>query len=92
MSPQKGNTMSQTPQGIKNPIKKDGAFHTPEDWDEMYHYIGQYSGSEKTVAAVVAGMVNNLSHKLVEDLIAGEHLRYNECRHDVLRRLTKHIK
>ena len=34
MSPQKGNTMSQTPQGIKNPIKKDGAFHTPEDWDE----------------------------------------------------------
>ena len=66
--------------------------HTPEDWDEMYHYIGQYSGSEKTVAAVVAGMVNNLSHKLVEDLIAGEHLRYKECRHDVLRRLTKHIK
>ncbi len=84
--------MSQTPQGIKNPIHFDGAYHTPEDWDEMYHYIDRYSGSEKTVAIIVAGMVNNLSYKLVEDLIRGEHLRYKECRHDVLRRLTKHIK
>ena len=82
MSPQKGNTMPQTPHGLQNPIQKALMFNTPKDWNEIHHYLEQLTGDEKTVATVVAGTVWNLAHKLVEDMIETENELFNKYNFD----------
>jgi len=78
MSPQKGHKMSQTPHGIKNPINKVPMIDSPKDWGEIHDYIERFTTEDRAFATVIAGMVWNLAHEQVEDLIETENMLYRK--------------
>ena len=79
MSPQKGNTMSQTtPHGVKNPINHIPMIDSPKDWGEIHDYIERFTTEDRAFATVIAGMVWNLAHKQVEELIKTENKLFYE--------------
>ena len=81
MSPQKGHKMSQTPHGIKNPINKVPMIDSPKDWGEIHDYIERFTtedGGVRAFVIVIAGMVWNLAHEQVEDLIETENMLYRK--------------
>lgn len=61
-------------------IKPVGFFNTPKDLDELQAYIGQFNGSERTVATTCAWMAWNLAAKLTSPHKSSETSRHN---HDV---------
>ena len=78
MSPHKGNKISQTPQGIKNPINKIPMIASTKDWGEIHDYIERFTTEDRAFATVIAGMVWNLAHEQVEDLIETENMLYKK--------------
>jgi len=50
----------------KTILKGTNMFHTPEDWDELFAYIEQFSGGERIAAMVCAHMAWNLAAKLTQ--------------------------
>ena len=64
--------MSETPHGLQNPINKLPMIHTPKDWSEIQDRIESFITEDKASATVLAGMVWNLAHEQVEDLIETE--------------------
>jgi len=49
-----------------NPLPKSQIFHTPEDWEELFGWIGQLTGAERVAATTAAMMAINLAHDLVD--------------------------
>jgi len=68
----------QTPHGLNNPINKVPMIHTPKGWAEIHDYIERFTTEDRAFATVIAGMVWNLSHELVEDLIETENRRFEK--------------
>tara|TARA_B100001057_G_scaffold465239_1_gene521186 strand:- start:3923 stop:4174 length:252 start_codon:yes stop_codon:yes gene_type:complete len=64
--------MSQTPHGVKNPINKVPMIDSPKDWGEIHDYIERFTTEDRAFATVIAGMVWNLAHEQVEELIKTE--------------------
>ena len=49
-----------------NPVKRNAMFTTPNDIEELWAYINQFSGQEKVVAITAAAMATNLAAKMVD--------------------------
>ena len=63
----------------KTILKGTNMFHTPEDWDELFAYIEQFSESGEKIAAIVcAHMAWNLAAKLTQP--EEESLTHDHCR------------
>ena len=54
---------------MKNPIEKSNMFATPDSVESMTQYIQALSGSERTLAYIIAAMTMNLASKLVDEAI-----------------------
>lgn len=52
-----------------NPIGIQSFFHTPATMKELEDYLDTYSGSDKVIACVAAGMAMNLCSKVVDDAV-----------------------
>jgi hypothetical protein len=47
-------------------------FATPEDMEALMQYCERFTGQERVIAFVAAGMALNLAHKMVEEAMKGE--------------------
>jgi len=56
----------------KNPLHHNGMFATPDDMEALMQYCERFTGGERVVAFVAAGMALNLAHKYVEQALKGE--------------------
>ena len=54
---------------VNNPIPKSKLFVTPQDEQDLFNRIEQFTGAEKALAFQVAMMTFNLCNRLVEDKI-----------------------
>jgi hypothetical protein len=59
---------------VSNPIPKSKLFVTPEDENDLFARLEQFSGAEKALAFQVAMMTFNLCNKLVEDKILSKEI------------------
>lgn len=62
----------ETTRRLENPINKILMIDSPKDWKEVHDYIETFSGEDKAVATVIAGMVWNLAHQQVENFIEAQ--------------------
>jgi hypothetical protein len=51
---------------MNNPIPHTGLWHTPENLNELYAMVEQYTGEQKSLAIHVMMLTLNTAHKLVE--------------------------
>jgi hypothetical protein len=56
----------------ENPIGHNGMFATPMNMDALMDYCERFTGQERVIAFVTAGMALNLAHKMVEEAMKGE--------------------
>jgi hypothetical protein len=54
---------------VKNPIPRSGLWVTPENFDELYAMVEQYTGEQKALALHVMMLTLNTCNKSVEDNI-----------------------
>jgi len=54
---------------VNNPIPKSKLFVTPQDEQDLYNRLEQFTGRDKAIAFQVAMMTFNLCNQLVEDKI-----------------------
>lgn len=54
---------------VKNPIPKSGLWVTPENFDELYDMVDQYTGEQKALAMHVMMLTLNTCNKAVNDEI-----------------------
>jgi len=52
---------------MKNPIPTSKLFVTPENEQDLFNRIEQFTGAEKALAFQIAMMTFNLCNRLVED-------------------------
>ena len=57
---------------IKNPIERNDMFATPMNMEALMAYCERFTGQEKVIALVTAGMAFNLAHRMFEEAIKGE--------------------
>ena len=50
-----------------NPLEHDNMFATPNDMEALMNYCERFTGGERAVAFIAAGMALNLAHKMVEE-------------------------
>ena len=51
----------------ENPLGKNEMFATPKDMDALMAYCERFTGQERVVAFVAAGMAWNLAHHMVNE-------------------------
>jgi len=56
----------------ENPIGLNKMFATPMNMDALMDYCERFTGQERVIAFVTAGMALNLAHKMVEEAMKGE--------------------
>jgi hypothetical protein len=54
---------------VKNPIPSSGLWVTPENFDELYAMVEQYTGEQKALALHIMMLTLNACNKAVEDEI-----------------------
>ena len=59
---------------VNNPIPTSKLFVTPQDEQDLYNRLEQFTGKEKAIAFQVAMMTFNLCNKLVEDNILSKEI------------------
>jgi hypothetical protein len=59
---------------VNNPIPTSKLFVTPQDEQDLFRRIEQFSGAEKALAFQVAMMTFNLCNQLVEDKILSKEI------------------
>ena len=52
---------------MNNPIPTTGMWHTPENLNELYSMVEQYTGEQRALAMHVIMITLNTCHKLVEE-------------------------
>lgn len=57
---------------MNNPFPKSKFVLTPDTLDDLLRYCDSLSGSEKTIATLIASMSLNLAHKMFEEAVKGE--------------------
>jgi hypothetical protein len=56
-------------QQVQNPIPKSGLWVTPDNMNDLYDMVDQYTGSEKALAMHIMMLTLNACNKAVEDNI-----------------------
>lgn len=51
---------------MNNPIPTTGMWATPENLEQLYDMVGQYTGEQKALAMHVMMLTLNTCHRLVE--------------------------
>jgi len=59
---------------VNNPIPTSKLFVTPEDEQDLYNRLEQFTGQEKAIAFQVAMLTFNLCNKLVEEKILSKEI------------------
>jgi hypothetical protein len=59
---------------VNNPIPTSKLFVTPQDEQDLYNRLEQFTGQEKAIAFQVAMMTFNLCNRLVEDKILSKEI------------------
>ena len=54
---------------VKNPIPSSGLWVTPENFEELYAMVEQYTGEQKALALHIMMLTLNTCNKAVEDEI-----------------------
>jgi len=59
---------------VQNPIPKSGLWVTPDNINQLYDMIDQYTGSERALALHVMMLTLNACNKAVEDNILSKEI------------------
>ena len=57
---------------MNNPLEHNAMFATPKDMEALMQYCERFTGQERAVAFIGAGMAWNLAHKMVEEALKEE--------------------
>jgi hypothetical protein len=56
----------------ENPLGLNKMFATPKDMEALMEYCERFTGQERVIAFLAAGMALNLAHKMVDEAMKGE--------------------
>ena len=59
---------------VNNPIPSSGLWVTPENFEELYAMVEQYSGEQKALAMHIMMLTLNACNKSVEDNILSKEI------------------
>jgi hypothetical protein len=59
---------------VQNPIPKSNLWVTPENFDQLYEMLNQYTGEQASLAMHVAMLTMNTCNKAVEDKILSKEI------------------
>ena len=59
---------------VENPIPKSNLWVTPENFDELYALLDQFTGEQASLAMHVAMLTMNTCNKQVEDKILSKEI------------------